>query len=137
MFSINPSPKEECAVFRHKGMARIAAGFAVYGLQTLLVLTLGEGVEIFTLDRAKGLFKLSRRKVAIPPRRRSSPSTHRISATGIHKHGRSWMNIPLQESARHQVSLLVGAAAKFHDSIVCYRSKLDLGMQLILTPPIE
>ncbi|WP_308285261.1 hypothetical protein [Bradyrhizobium ivorense] len=63
--SIAPFPKEESAVFRHGGSEQIVAGFVVCGLQTLLVLTLGDGVDIFTLDRANGVFKLSRPKAAI------------------------------------------------------------------------
>lgn len=66
IFSITPAPKETSNVFCHRGTEQIAAGFAVYGPQTSFVLTLGEGVDIFTLDRADDVFKLSRRKVKIP-----------------------------------------------------------------------
>jgi fructose-1,6-bisphosphatase I len=52
--------------FTGQGSEQIAAGFAVYGPQTSLVLTLGDGVDIFTLDRAERTFKLVRKRVVIP-----------------------------------------------------------------------
>ena len=44
----------------------MAAGFAVYGPATLLVLTLGHGVAVFTLDREMGSFVLTQDQVMIP-----------------------------------------------------------------------
>lgn len=49
------------------GTAQIAAGFIVYGPHTDLVLTLGQGTMIFTLDRATGHWNLAADKVTIPP----------------------------------------------------------------------
>jgi fructose-1,6-bisphosphatase I len=49
------------------GRNQLAAGFVIYGPQTALVLTVGEGTHIFTLDRATGAFALSRANVTIPP----------------------------------------------------------------------
>jgi fructose-1,6-bisphosphatase I len=51
-------PDAEC--FLQPGSAQVAAGYAVYGPSTLLVLTLGDGVHEFTLDRELGSFVLSR-----------------------------------------------------------------------------
>ena len=65
IFSIMPAAPGETP-FRGKGTAQIAAGFVVYGPQTSLVLTLGDGVDIFTLDRAERSYKLIRRQVQIP-----------------------------------------------------------------------
>jgi fructose-1,6-bisphosphatase I len=48
------------------GEAQLAAGFFVYGPQTSLVLTLGGGVDIFTLDRSADVFNLIRSAVQIP-----------------------------------------------------------------------
>jgi fructose-1,6-bisphosphatase I len=39
---------------------QLAAGFVTSGPQTSLVLTLGDGVDIFTLDRKAGCFRLAR-----------------------------------------------------------------------------
>ncbi len=50
----------------HRGRAQLAAGFAVYGAYTALVLTLGEGVRIFTLDRETRAFMLTHERVEIP-----------------------------------------------------------------------
>ncbi|CAM5767187.1 Fructose-1,6-bisphosphatase class 1 [Labrys miyagiensis] len=43
-----------------RGTEQAAAGFIVYGPQTSLVLTLGETVDVFTLDRRNLIFRLTR-----------------------------------------------------------------------------
>ncbi|MBI5260605.1 MAG: class 1 fructose-bisphosphatase [Bradyrhizobium sp.] len=65
IFSILPAPDDPTLAFHQRGTAQLAAGFVTYGPQTSLVLTVGEGVDIFTLDRAAGCFKLVRRGVRI------------------------------------------------------------------------
>ncbi|MBS9475953.1 class 1 fructose-bisphosphatase [Ancylobacter radicis] len=47
------------------GSAQLAAGFLVYGPQTSLVLTVGEGTQIFVLDRASGAFVLAEAAAAV------------------------------------------------------------------------
>ncbi|MDP3440429.1 MAG: class 1 fructose-bisphosphatase [Azonexus sp.] len=54
------------AAFLQPGTAQVAAGYAVYGPTTLLVLTVGDGVSVFTLDREQGQFVLTRENVQIP-----------------------------------------------------------------------
>lgn len=49
-----------------KGTGQVAAGFALYGPQTALVLTVGQGVQIFTLDSQSSEFILTRSNVRIP-----------------------------------------------------------------------
>jgi fructose-1,6-bisphosphatase I len=66
IFSIVPAQDDIRSIFRQSGAAQIAAGFVIYGPQTSLVLTLGEGVDIFVLDRIDGEFRLVRRSVRIP-----------------------------------------------------------------------
>jgi fructose-1,6-bisphosphatase I len=66
IFSIAPAPQDVSQAFHQRGSEQIAAGFAVYGPQTSLVLTLGDGVDIFTLDPADAIFKLTREQVRIP-----------------------------------------------------------------------
>jgi fructose-1,6-bisphosphatase I len=65
IFSILPSCSGE-ALFSGRGSDQLAAGFVVYGPQTSLVLTLGGGVDIFTLDRAQRSYLLTRKQVRIP-----------------------------------------------------------------------
>ena len=48
------------------GSRQVAAGFAVYGAATILVLTVGNGVVGFTLDRELGSFVLTQQKIVIP-----------------------------------------------------------------------
>ena len=52
--------------FLRPGREQIAAGFLIYGPQTSLVLTIGEGVQVFTLDRRAGEFRLAVPQLAIP-----------------------------------------------------------------------
>jgi len=52
--------------FLQPGRAQAAAGYCVYGPQTTLVLTVGEGVAMFTLDRETGSWVLTQDQVQIP-----------------------------------------------------------------------
>ena len=54
------------ADFLQPGRQQAAAGYCVYGPQTTLVLTLGAGVAMFTLDREQGSFVLIEDGVRIP-----------------------------------------------------------------------
>lgn len=49
-----------------KGAEQLAAGFAIYGPHTSLVLTVRQGVQIFVLDRKSAEFMLARADVQIP-----------------------------------------------------------------------
>ncbi|MFM2344578.1 MAG: Fructose,6-bisphosphatase class 1 [Pseudomonadota bacterium] len=52
--------------FFQSGNKQVAAGYAIYGPQTIFVLTIGDGVHMFTLDRDLGSFILTRDNVKIP-----------------------------------------------------------------------
>ena len=52
--------------FLQPGSRQVAAGYAVYGPQTSLVLTFGKGVFGFTLDREVGSWVLTQRNIIIP-----------------------------------------------------------------------
>jgi fructose-1,6-bisphosphatase I len=52
--------------FMQPGSQQVAAGYAVYGPQTVLVLTTGNGVNCFTLDRELGSWVLTQRDMTIP-----------------------------------------------------------------------
>ena len=52
--------------FLQPGTKQIASGYAVYGSSTVLVLTIGHGVHVFTLDREQGSFLRTRSDVQIP-----------------------------------------------------------------------
>lgn len=54
------------ADFMQPGSMQVAAGYAVYGPQTMLVLTTGNGVNCFTLDREMGSWVLTQRGMTIP-----------------------------------------------------------------------
>jgi fructose-1,6-bisphosphatase I len=52
--------------FLQAGSKQVAAGYCVYGPQTTLVLTVGNGVAMFTLDREQGSFVLTQENVQVP-----------------------------------------------------------------------
>ena len=52
--------------FLQPGRHQVAAGYCVYGPQTTLVLTVGDGVAMFTLDREQGSWVLTQDGVQIP-----------------------------------------------------------------------
>ena len=52
--------------FLQPGKQQAAAGYCVYGPQTMLVLTVGNGVAMFTLDRETGSWVLTQQGVSIP-----------------------------------------------------------------------
>ena len=54
------------SAFMQPGTQQVAAGFAVYGPTTMLVLTVGDGAHGFTLDREMGSFVLSHPDIRIP-----------------------------------------------------------------------
>lgn len=52
--------------FMQKGCHQLAAGFTLYGPQTLLVLSVGTGTHIFILDDESGQFRLYQENMSIP-----------------------------------------------------------------------
>ena len=70
IFSVLKKPDGGGAVtendFLQAGSKQAAAGYCVYGPQTTLVLTVGDGVAMFTLDREQGSFILSEENLKIP-----------------------------------------------------------------------
>ncbi len=53
--------------FLQPGSTQVAAGYAIYGPSTMLVLTVGNGVNGFTLDPQLGEFMLTHRQMQIAP----------------------------------------------------------------------
>jgi fructose-1,6-bisphosphatase I len=70
IFSVLKKPQGDAAVvekdFFQPGKNQVAAGYCLYGPQTTLVLTVGNGVAMFTLDREQGSFFLTQEHVQIP-----------------------------------------------------------------------
>ena len=69
IFSITRAPEDAAGspvdVFLQPGSAQLAAGYVIYGPQTALVLSLGEGTQILTLDRDAGTFHLTQADVQV------------------------------------------------------------------------
>jgi fructose-1,6-bisphosphatase I len=70
IFSVLKKPDGDRGVeeadFLQAGAKQVAAGYCVYGPQTTLVLTVGDGVAMFTLDREQGSFVLTEDNLQIP-----------------------------------------------------------------------
>ena len=72
IFSVLKAPHKEGgqavteADFLQPGSSQVVAGYAVYGPQTMLVLTVGAGVAVFTLDREQGAWVLTNDNLQIP-----------------------------------------------------------------------
>jgi fructose-1,6-bisphosphatase I len=70
IFSVLKKPEDSQGVteqdFLQPGKSQVAAGYCVYGPQTTLVLTVGDGVAMFTLDREQGSFVLTQENVQVP-----------------------------------------------------------------------
>jgi len=70
IFSVLKKPEGDQGVteqdFLQPGHQQVAAGYCVYGPQTTLVLTVGDGVSMFTLDREQGSFVLTQENVQVP-----------------------------------------------------------------------
>lgn len=70
IFSLMPvrcaeeEPASDC--FLQSGARQLAAGYVIYGPQTALVLTVGDGTHIFTLNPGTGEFCLTQPNVRIP-----------------------------------------------------------------------
>ena len=70
IFSVLRAPASDAEPDEHSflqpGSRQVCAGYSVYGPQTLLVLSVGYGVQIFTLARDTGSFVLTQENVRIP-----------------------------------------------------------------------
>jgi fructose-1,6-bisphosphatase len=70
IFSVLKSPRGmQPAIpedFLQAGSQQVAAGYAIYGATTMLVLTVGRGVHGFTLDRGLGEFVLTHPHMTVP-----------------------------------------------------------------------
>ena len=68
IFSVlaKPSGSLDTASFLQPGRAQVASGYVLYGPQTLLVLTLGHGIAVFTLNH-EHQFVLTQSNPIIPP----------------------------------------------------------------------
>jgi fructose-1,6-bisphosphatase I len=69
IFSVLAAPDDVPATdgsFLQPGVHQVCSGYAVYGPQKILVLTVGHGVQVFTLDRDTGSFLLTQENLRIP-----------------------------------------------------------------------
>ncbi len=75
IFSILRAPQGDAAMarditqadFLQPGFSQVAAGYAMYGPMTMLVVSVGNGVVGFTLDPSLGEFMLTHSPIQVPP----------------------------------------------------------------------
>ncbi len=71
IFSITEAPQDAApddqSMFLQPGTKQVAAGYVLYGPSTMLCLTTGKGVRMFTLDKTHGGFLLTKEQVTISP----------------------------------------------------------------------
>jgi len=75
--------------FMQLGRRQVAAGYAIYGPQSILVLTVGTGVYSFTLDREMGSWVQTHEKIRIPKATREfaiNMSNHRHWAPPVRRY---------------------------------------------------
>lgn len=108
IFSILPASPGAApeAAFTQTGRAQIGAGFFIYGPQTTLVLTLGKGVDVFTLDRTAGAFVLAERGLTIP----RETAEYSINASN-HRHWRE----PVRRYVEHCILGAEGPHGRTHN----------------------
>ncbi|WP_369809171.1 hypothetical protein [Oceanicoccus sp. KOV_DT_Chl] len=85
IFSIFTAPRSGAASeqdFLQPGRQQTAAGYVLYGPSVMLVLTTGNGVQMYTLDQSIGEFVLTVEKVAIPLTPKNLPLICPISDSG-------------------------------------------------------
>jgi len=68
--AITPGEDAKPEDFLQPGTRQVAAGYAIYGPSTMLVLTLGTGTHAFTLEPQLGEWVLSHPNLRIPPKTR-------------------------------------------------------------------
>ena len=66
IFSIFEAKDTAKASFFRCGAEQLAGGFFIYGPQTTLIITTGNGTELYTLDPDDAIFKLTIAKMSIP-----------------------------------------------------------------------
>lgn len=103
IFSIVRAPTDAKTAFERNGSYQLAAGFVIYGPQTSLVLTTGDGVDVYTLDHADELYRRTRTKVTIP----TATSEYAINASNY----RHW-EIPVRTYIDRCMAGVAGAGDK-------------------------
>ncbi len=66
IFSRSTAGDAELSDYLRPGSEQLAAGYAIYGPSTMMVLTLGNGTHGFTLDRENGNFILTHPDIRVP-----------------------------------------------------------------------
>lgn len=108
------------------GAQQVAAGYILYGSSVLLVLTCGDGVEMYVLDPALGSFLLVQEKVTIP------------SAKKIYSINEAYTNdFPKGYQAYLDFAHANGYAARYIGSMVADVHRTLLKGGVFIYPPTE
>ncbi len=110
------------------GTKQVAAGYIVYGPRTSLTLTLGEGTQVFTLDRRSATFRLSEARQYTPTETRTiaiDASNGALCEHPIKSYVDDWIT---RGNGRLETSIQVHRNASL--VAACHRVLLRGGMQI-------
>ena len=117
IFGIRPvvsDPANPIASFTTPGSAQVAAGFVTFGPATTLVVTFGQGTQIFTLDRAERAFRLTHPALSVPVlhqgvrhQRLEFPPLGR-AGEGLHRGLPAGRRRPARQGLQHALARLPG-----------------------------
>lgn len=85
IFSIFDTKDSAKASFFRKGSEQLVGGFFVYGPQTSLVITAGNGTQLYVLDRTAITFKLAIAKMDISTDKAQGNAEFAINASNFHR----------------------------------------------------
>ncbi len=95
-----PETARNTAAVLQPGVRQLAAGYAIYGPSTQVVLTVGRGTHGFTLDREIGNFVLTHPDIRVPEEGSTTRSTRRTAASGSRRSHATWTNARQARKAR-------------------------------------
>ena len=90
--------------FLQPGAQQVAAGYAIYGPSTMLVLTVGDGVAAFTLDREIGAWYLTERNYRITP----DTKEYAINGQALHRRAAGRQDRPARQGLQHALDCRPG-----------------------------
>ncbi|KAB2908041.1 MAG: class 1 fructose-bisphosphatase [Ignavibacteriales bacterium] len=103
-----PGTLEDCL---QRGLEQVAAGYVIYGSSTMLVYTVGEGVDGFTLDPSIGEFILSHPNMKIPEKGKIysiNEGNYKYWHPGLKKYIK-WLQEEEKESGRPYSTRYIGS----------------------------
>jgi fructose-1,6-bisphosphatase I len=104
-----------CDDFLQKGEQQIAAGYILYGTSTMLVFTIGIGVQAFTYEMTLGEYILSNNNIQIP----TSGNMYSINEAQVHKEDTKILRyLNYCKNANYNARYIGSLVADFHRNLI-------------------